>query len=138
MADVHVVLHYDQIDFMKSWAGPIGRSVERLARETVYRQGVHANRRTGRMIGRLHYDKKHYARGIGFLAGSSAPYTLYVDQGTIPHKILPKKPGGRLVFWWAKVGYTVHLRSVSHPGNKAYNFLTKGFRQALGVWGRAG
>lgn len=138
MAEVEVVLHHAEIDFMKSWEGAIGRSVERLAKETVYRQQVYGNKRTGYMVGRMHYTKKTYVRGIGFLAGSNAPYTLYVDQGTVPHKILPKKPGGMLVFYWAKVGHVVHLRSVNHPGNKAYDFLTKGLRRALGVWGRSG
>lgn len=138
MAETTVVLHMDEINLMKSWEGQIGRSITRLANETVFRQRNFANVRTGLMVGRMHYEKKTYARGIGFLAGSNAPYTLYVDQGTMPHKITPRKPGGRLVFFWPKVGMVVHLKSVMHPGTKKYDFLTKGLRRALGVWGRSG
>lgn len=138
MADVTVVLHVGEINLMKSWEGDIGRSITRLANETVFRQRNFANIKTGHMVGLMHYDKKNYARGIGFLAGSSARYTLYVDQGTMPHKITPKKPGGRLVFFWPKVGAVVHLKSVMHPGTRKYDFLTKGLRRALGVWERSG
>ena len=39
------------------------------------------------------------------------------DKGARPHPIYPKRPGGLLVFHWPKVGGTVFLRRVSHPGN---------------------
>lgn len=135
---IRVDINQGALDQFRGWTGPLGRSFERLAKETVYRQKNTANRRSGAMIAGMHYQKKRYTTGIGFLAGSSAPYTLYVDQGARPHPILPKKPGGRLVFFWPKVGHVVFLRSVKHPGNRAYQFLQAGLERALGVWNRAG
>jgi hypothetical protein len=137
-AVVTVVMDTAAVDQFRGWTGPLGRSFERLAKETVYRQKITANRRTGALIAGMHYEKKRYATGIAFDAGSNAPYALYVDQGARPHPILPKKPGGRLVFFWPKVGAVVFLRSVKHPGNRAYQFLQAGLERALGVWNRAG
>jgi hypothetical protein len=137
-ATVVVVMDDAAVNVFRGWAGPIGRSVERLAKETVYRQKLLANKRTGAMMVGIHYDKKTFARGIGFDAGSNAPYALFVEEGTNPHKIVPKTPGGMLVFYWAKVGTIVHLRSVKHPGNRPYKFLARGLERALGVWNRGG
>jgi hypothetical protein len=138
MDNVTVVMDKPAVDLFRGWTGPLGMSFERLARETVYRQRTTANRRTGAMIAGLHYTRGRYATGIGFDAGSNAPYALFVDQGTRPHVITPRKPGGLLVFYWPKVGHMVFLRSVKHPGNRAYQFLMKGLERALGVWNRAG
>ena len=133
-----VVVHTAEIDKMKSWDGEIGRSITRLAREIVFRQRAMANRRSGFMAGKMHWIRKNYASGIGFWAGSNAPYTLYPDQGTKPHPIYPKKPGGRLVFFWPKVGHVVILRSVQHPGNRGSKFLERGLRRGMSVWERSG
>lgn len=133
-----IVIHEAEIARMKSWEGEIGRSITRLAKETVFRQRSMANKKTGAMALKMHYKLKTYTTGIGFLAGSNARYTLYPDQGTSPHKITPKTPGGSLVFFWPKAGKVVHLKSVQHPGNKGSHFLERGLRRALSMWERSG
>jgi len=138
MADVIVVLHHAEIAHMKSWSGQIGRSITRLANEVAYWQRVLAPKKTGRLVARIHWTRKVYVTGIGFLAGSSAPYTLYPDQGTRPHRITPRNPDGMLVFFWPKVGQVVRLRAVNHPGSTGQRFLERGMRRALSVWDRAG
>lgn len=138
MADVLVVLHHAEIARMKSWNGEIGRSVTRLANDVVFWQRVYAPKNTGRMAGAMHWMRRRYVTGIGFLAGSSAPYTLYPDQGTRPHRIFPRRPGGLLVFYWAKVGMWVDMTMVNHPGSRGQYFLERGMRRALSVWDRAG
>lgn len=49
------------------------------------------------------------------------------DKGARPHVIRPRRPGGRLVFYWPKVGRTVSLPFVNHPGNAPMRW----FRPAL-------
>jgi hypothetical protein len=121
----------------QSWEGPVGRSVERLAKETVFRQKIFANKRSGAMAGGMHYKKGKWSRGIQFDAGSDVDYTLFVDQGAKPH-VIKAKNAPYLVFYWPKVGRVVHFKSVNHPGNKAYRFLEKGLERALRMWERGG
>ena len=46
-----------------------------------------------------------------------SPVAGYTDKGTPPHVIVPRRRGGVLVFFWPKVGHTVFLRRVHHPGS---------------------
>jgi hypothetical protein len=55
-------------------------------------------------------------------------YVKFVIHGTAPHLILPKKPGGRLKFFWARKGKFMSLPHVNHPGTMANDFLTRGLR----------
>jgi hypothetical protein len=135
---------YDRVDIdtaaldeFKGWSGPVGRSTERLAKETVFRIKALMNRRTGAMIAGTHYKKGKWSRGIEFQAGSDVDYTLYMDQGTKPHTIAAKN-APYLVFFWPKVGRVVHFKSVQHPGTKPYKFLERGLELALRMWERGG
>jgi hypothetical protein len=89
------------------------------------------------MAAGMHYKKGKWSRGIEFQAGSDVDYTLYMDQGTQPHKITAKN-APYLVFYWPKVGRVVHFKSVNHPGNKPYKFLERGLERALRMWERGG
>ena len=136
--DVHVVLHHASINRMRSWEGEIGRSITRLANDVVFWQRAYAPKDTSRVVAQMHWERKVYVTGIGFLAGSSAPYTLYPDQGTRIHWISARKPGGWMTFYWPKVGQWVEFQHVLHPGSRAQKFLERGMRRALSVWDRAG
>ena len=137
MAEVIVVINPVKVAEFKSWIGPVGRSVNRLALETSFRQRVLANKRTGKMAASLHVIKKVLAKGIAFDAGSDVHYTMFMEQGTRPHKI-HAKGGGYLVFFWPKVGHMVYFKSVNHPGTKPYHFLINGLERALRMWERGG
>ena len=54
-----------------------------------------------------------------------ADYGGYVEFGTKPHVIRPKKPGGVLVF--KMNGMTVYAKKVHHPGTKAQPFVRPAF-----------
>jgi HK97 gp10 family phage protein len=54
-----------------------------------------------------------------------APYGGYVEFGTKPHTIVPKKPGGVLVF--KMNGQTVYTKKVRHPGTKAQPYVRPAF-----------
>lgn len=138
MASVKVVIDVPALEAFKSWNGPLGHSVGRLAKETVFRQKVLANKRSGAMAGSLTYKKGKTSKGIMFEAGSwSIPYTLFMEEGTKPHTITPKN-APRLVFFWPKAGKVMHLKSVNHPGTKPYGFLKEGLERAMNMWERGG
>lgn len=54
------------------------------------------------------------------------------DRGAPPHEIRPKRAGGLLVFYWPKVGRTVFLRKVNHPGNRARPWWERALRATYG------
>lgn len=140
MADVRVVINIPALNQFKSWSGPLGRSVERLARETVFRQKALAPKRTNKMANSIEYRKggNPAGSGISFQAGSwTVNYTLFMEEGTKPHKIHAKN-SPYLVFFWPKVGSVVAFKSVNHPGTKPYNFLKEGTVRAIRMWERGG
>lgn len=59
------------------------------------------------------------------LVGPTAPYAGYVEFGTAPHEIRPKKQGGVLVF--TAGGQKVYARVVKHPGTKPQPFVQPAF-----------
>jgi hypothetical protein len=134
-ADVVVEIDEPALEQFRGWTGPVGQSIERMARDTVFFQKIFANKKSGAMAAGMHYKKGTWSRGIQFDAGSDVDYTLFVDQGTKPHPIRAKN-APMLVFYWPKVGRVVHFKSVKHPGNKPYEFLMKGLNRALGIWER--
>lgn len=56
------------------------------------------------------------------------------SKGAVPHPIYPKRPGGRLVFFWEKKGRWVSLRMVNHPGNIGSGWWPKVHRRR---WSRS-
>jgi hypothetical protein len=120
-----------------SWQGPVGRSVERLAKETVFRQRALVKKKSGAMAAGMHYKKGTWSRGIQFDAGSAVTYAAANDQGAQPHTIRARNAPA-LVFFWPKVGRVVAFKSVSHPGNKPYGWAMKGLQRAMNMWERGG
>ena len=63
--------------------------------------------------------------GDRILVGPSAPYASYVEFGTKPHDISPKKSGGTLRF--QVKGQWVYAKVVHHPGTRAQPFVQPAF-----------
>ena len=51
-----------------------------------------------------------------------------LELGARPHIIRPRKPGGTLVFFWK--GKLRFFKSVNHPGNRPYRFLSRSRNRA--------
>ena len=146
MARVTVILYHPVIEHMRSWNGDIGRAVQHLTEGMVLAQRVLVARssNTGGLLRSLSVGKKLYgARGIYTSVGANPNegrgpigYAYWNDQGTRPHVIRPKATNrrGLLVFFWARVGHTVYLPKVNHPGNRAYDWLMKGAGAAMAAW----
>jgi len=60
---------------------------------------------------------------------STHPASIYVLNGTRPHRIFPRNPGGVLRFMVD--GKVVYARYVNHPGTQANDFLLRALRTAL-------
>lgn len=79
---------------------------------------------TGLTRARISIDRRYKATQVIHRVGSSTSWAIYSERGTKPHLIKPRTANGRLVFFWAKVGRVVKLRSVNHPGQSAQLWLT--------------
>jgi hypothetical protein len=142
MAQVTVIIYTPVVDEFRGWTGPIGRAVIRLAREIRTEQIALVGKKSGRLAQSITVGTRSvWARGIEVkvgagagLAGGRTGYAVWNDQGTLPHRIQPRKAGGQLIFYWAKVGRVVHLPSVWHPGNKAYHWAERALRTAMSTW----
>lgn len=66
--------------------------------------------------------------GVVVEVGSDDPIALLHHEGTEPHPIRPKRPGGVLVFWSDQAGAVVMVRGVNHPGTQPNRFLTEALR----------
>jgi hypothetical protein len=130
-ARVSVRIDRPALDKFVSWNGEFGEGIERLAKDSVRFAKVYAPKRTGHLAASISYTKFSSTKGLSFTTGSKARHALWMEQGTLPHVIEPRKRDGMLVFHWPKVGRTVFLRHVLHPGTKPYRYLQQGLDTAL-------
>lgn len=116
---------------MRDMAGR-GEAVHALARSKVRPSRVRVDRAGGnvwaqggpslRDSGIVQYARMPGVGGV-ILVRFRRRYAYFVDQGTRPHVIRPKR-GKVLAFYWNKVGADVVLKSVNHPGYKGNRFLS--------------
>lgn len=66
---------------------------------------------------------KRFIAGQGWQVGSDHPRALMHHEGTQPHPIDPRRPGGFLVFWSGREGRVIYARHVDHPGTRPNRFL---------------
>lgn len=136
--DVIVIINKPAMRAFLGWQGEVGRRFERLAKESTFRMAGMAPKRHGGLAASMSYKKGRTGSGLYFDAGGSTDYAAAQDQGGRAHVIRPRKPGGKLRFYWKKVGAVVYFSKVSHPGNPAVHYVERGFRRALGMWERGG
>ena len=65
-------------------------------------------------------------RGPTVVVGNTAPHALYIEQGTRPHVILPRR--ARALRFEIN-GRVVYARRVNHPGTKPYHVLARATRE---------
>lgn len=61
------------------------------------------------------------------------PIAPYVEWPTLPHLIMPRRPGGMLRFW-TKGGDTVYATIVHHTGTKGSYMLTTAIAEVAAMW----
>lgn len=90
--------------------------------------------RTGRLraSGRIEYSGFFSFRPKATII-FDVDYAGYVNDGTAPHIIRPKRPGGVLRF---RMGSRlVYARYVNHPGTRANPFLDRALREVAAPYG---
>lgn len=150
MADVVFVMHPHAYRHMtKSRDGLVGsyiakvtRSVETAALFESPGPGKPPRNRTGISYGKGELQRsismEINANGVQDVEGVvavGAEHAKYVLHGTRPHVILPRKPGGRLRFYWFRMGKWAILRKVNHPGTMANNFMERALKKGCGIHG---
>lgn len=61
----------------------------------------------------------------------------FVEWPTMPHLIVPRRPGGMLRFW-DKLGNTIYARIVHHTGTKGSYMLTTALAEVAVSWQEIG
>jgi hypothetical protein len=142
MATVTVILYGPVIEHMRSWEGDIGRSVLTLCRRMRTAQRRLAPRKTGQLRRSIEIGYRgHWAGGLETFVGANPAHgsgaigvAWWQEKGTRPHPIFPRRPGGKLVFYWPRVGQVVHLARVRHPGNPATHWAMRGAEAGMAAW----
>ncbi|MGL4300200.1 MAG: HK97 gp10 family phage protein [Candidatus Neomicrothrix subdominans] len=114
--------------------GLFGRMASRIADQIV----VEAERMTDRTLKvRTDTYRRSFERGpvrtsgrkVTVIVGNTADHAGYIERGTKPHVIEPRRPGGRLRF--ELDGATIFARRVNHPGTRPYRILGSSARKVL-------
>jgi hypothetical protein len=128
----------------RSWNGMVGIHMQKvmakqilLSKKSAPAPGTRPRNRTGinfatgvlqaSIIGR----RAEWNTELEAQVHSMAKHSLMVHEGTKPHKIRAKKPGGALRFYWHRVGHVVVLKEVNHPGTRRVPFLVENLRSAV-------
>lgn len=121
---------------LRSWEGPIGRNMDRRIRTLEYRGRTTAGKDTGALVESISSTRERDVKGnleskVGTnpKKGGRRGYSLINHEGSIAHRITPRRPGGTLRFVVA--GKVVFARSVWHPGTRGTHFLTRWLREVV-------
>lgn len=126
---------------LHSWDGAVGKDFSRRLRTLEFRAKMQAGVSTpnptriypgGALRNSIKTEKTPFdASGFVARVGSDRRYAKYHHEGTRPHVIVPRRKGGKLRFWWGRVGRIVYMSRVNHPGTKPNPFLTAWLREAV-------
>lgn len=121
----------DRADLNRSIRGASRRELETTARQVMNRAKILAPVDTGRLRASIRIESRRLLslRSV-YTIGSDVSYAPMVHDGTRPHQIRPKSPGGVLRFRMG--GRIVYAKVVNHPGTRARPFLDDAVRQIAG------
>jgi len=103
--------------------------------------------KSGAVKGSIGMEERHTATVARFIIRADHERAMLEHQGARPHVIRPRRRGGLLHFYWERMGATVTLVKVNHPGTKGSKFLTTplikygmraGYRVTITVGGLSG
>lgn len=136
----------------QSWEGIVGQHMKKITVATTHLARIEAPHPGGPPHGRtgINYSTGELASGIvaNYTHTRSGPtgnleshviaipeHALIVHQGSVPHVIVPRRPGGLLRFFWTKLGVFYTGKKVNHPGTQADPFLWRALEKAIARWG---
>lgn len=147
------VWHEPAFQFVfKSWKGPVGRHIDRIANHTVFlgrgfvgKEYAFESTRSGsgklaaalRVAHRRAPSGDVEARAGANPNGRKIGYAIYHHEPTGTHAgkgryhITPNPPNEALAFYWRKRGQVVSFNRVRHPGSAGQYYLTRALRIAM-------
>jgi hypothetical protein len=101
----------------------VKRSVRKVANRVYnqYRKDVGKHNVTGKTQDNI--ELRESDNGATWEVAGSGNTNVFLEFGTAPHEIKPKRPGGSLSFFWPVLGQYVTIKKVLHPGTKAHPYL---------------
>lgn len=142
--DIIYVRHrIPEFNAFKSPTGMTGRwtleqaeKVAAHARAIVPKPGQGRGYATGELAASIRVGGPEIGRkGPEATVGAGTDHAMFVHEGTPPH-IIKARPGGKMIFFWRKVGRVVFADRVNHPGTPASPFLANALRAVFGGPGR--
>lgn len=106
------------------------RLVSPAVRGTTNLAKARVPRDTGRTANSIGSKITEYSNSVRGEVGTRAKTGLWLHRGTPAHVIRPKRPGGKLRFYWDRVGTVVYFDKVNHPGIGGTPYLTSSMRDA--------
>lgn len=121
----------DRAALNRSIRGASRAELDTTSRQVVNRAKILAPVDTGRLRASIRVERRRLLslRSV-YTIGSDVSYAPMVHDGTRPHQIRPKNPGGVLRFRMG--GRVVYAKVVNHPGTRARPFLDDAVRQIAG------
>lgn len=122
----------DRAALNRSIRGASRAELDTTSRQVVNRAKILAPVDTGRLRASIRVERRRLLslRSV-YTIGSDVSYAPMVHDGTRPHRIDPKTPGGVLRFrMGGRVVFAKYV--VRHPGTKARPFLDDAVRQIAG------
>lgn len=136
----------------KSWEGPVGDHVDRIAKHTVFLgrtfvgkeyAGESTRSGTGKLAAALRVAHRFAPNGdvearaganpsgrkIGYAIWHHEPTGTHAGKAKYP--ITPRPPRQKMVFYWRKQGRVVAMSRVMHPGSAGQFYLTRALRIAM-------
>lgn len=113
------------------YSSAVQADLHRRADRVAAYQRANVGVKTGQLLGTIRIEDASPSVDITAGREGVTPQLGYQIYGTGRHVIRPKG-GGRLVFFWEKVGHVVSLKSVNHPGTKANRFVQESLSAAAG------
>lgn len=112
---------------MRGPTGPVVKFVRDTTRATRTRAVLRCPVDTGHLRN-SHYERVEITRGaVTGYVGTDVEYARFVHDGTRPHTIRPRRPGGVLRF---RVGTDVVFAAFArHPGTRAQPWLEQSLRE---------
>jgi hypothetical protein len=122
----HVRIELDRLNLRRFVTGSATRLVTKVTREVAVlarleSRGPYSTGRTAASIVDHVYMVGKTVRGD---VSANTSYATIAHDGARPHIIRPRNPGGRLRFYWRKVGHVVNFPYVSHPGMRGKHYLS--------------
>jgi hypothetical protein len=121
----NVDVHLSRFDLRRLSNRYATRLVEKVTREVsvLARLESRGPYSTGRTAASITYHVYTVGSTVHGDVRANTPYADIAHNGARPHMIYPRNPKGHLRFYWRKVGHTVTLPYVSHPGMRGKRFL---------------